>query len=112
MPLSVPGTKVLTAVLAGLGRATLTGSMLVVLAQVPVAAQAPAQDQATCRTGGDDAIAACSRLINLNPRVAFGFAGRGSAYNTKHDYDRAIADFSQAIRLDPRNATAFNGRGF
>jgi tetratricopeptide (TPR) repeat protein len=72
---------------------------------------AAAGDRETCSELGDEAIAACGRLINRNPGDAVAYANRGSAYRGKHDYDRAIADLDQAIRLDPKFAYAYNGRG-
>src|SRR5215468_4694098 len=75
-------------------------------------APALADDNDTCRYGiGDAKIAACSRVIQQNPKNAFAFNSRGFAHNSKGDYDRAIADLDQAIRLDPKYAIAYNSRG-
>jgi tetratricopeptide (TPR) repeat protein len=75
---------------------------------------AAADDRETCWKAelGDEAIAACSRLISSNPGVAVYFNERGNAYvDGKHDYDRGTADYDQAIKLDPKLAVAYNGRG-
>src|SRR5215470_14642592 len=75
-------------------------------------APALADDNDTCRYGiGDAKIAACSRVIQQNPKNASAFNSRGFAYNGKGDYDRAIADLDQAIRIDPKFAVAYNNRG-
>jgi Tfp pilus assembly protein PilF len=73
---------------------------------------AAADDRQTCdRSRGEEAIAACSRLINLNPDDAHAYTGRGNAYLAKADYDRAIVDFDQAIKLDPKFALSYYDRG-
>src|SRR5215475_2754417 len=72
----------------------------------------PSDDGGMCRTATDDeAIAACGRLLALNPEVPVAYRNRGIAYHGKGDYDRAIADYDQAIRLDPKNAVAYTSRG-
>src|SRR5580700_8300820 len=101
---------VFTTAPASLGRAALRRAIFGALGLLALAPPAAADDQTTCRAGGDDGIAACSRLIVANPRNAFAFANRGFAYNNKHDYDHAIADLSEAIRLDPKNPLPFNNR--
>src|SRR5215467_305007 len=75
-------------------------------------APALADDNETCHKGtGEDSIAACSRLIQRNPRNAVAYNNRGIEYNHKGDYDRAIPDYDQAIRIDPKYANAYVGRG-
>src|SRR5579872_667419 len=83
---------VFTTAPAGPGRAVLKRAIFGALGLLAFAAPAAADDQATCRAGGGDAIAACSRLIAANPRNASAFIARGIAYNNQRDYDRAIAD--------------------
>jgi tetratricopeptide (TPR) repeat protein len=39
------------------------------------------------------------------------YNNRGSAVQSKGDYDRAIADYSEAIRIDPNYAVAYSNRG-
>src|SRR5262249_57946024 len=78
-----------------------------------VAAQTPPADADACRNAtGDDAIAACSRLIGRNPRNAVAWHNRGIAYRRRGEDDRAVADYGQAIRLDPGYVPAYNNRGY
>ena len=75
-------------------------------------APAAADDRDTCDNGkGDDAIAACSRLIGRNPKDTGTYNNRGLAYYRKGDHDRAIIDYDQAITLDPKYALAYSNRG-
>jgi Flp pilus assembly protein TadD len=73
-----------------------------------------ADDSEICRDTqkGDEAVAACGRLIARNPKDVAAYNSRGHVYNAKGDYDRAIADFDQAIQRDPKLAVAYNNRGF
>jgi tetratricopeptide (TPR) repeat protein len=72
-----------------------------------------ADDAGVCRQGtGDEAIAACSRTLALNPKDAVAYNNRGSVYNEKGDYDSAISDLNQAIELDPKLALAYSNRGW
>ena len=79
------------------------------------AAPAKANDADACKNNSNDtadkAIAACTRLLKLNPKNDVAFNNRGLVYNNKGDYDRAIADYSEAIRLNPKFANPFNNRG-
>jgi tetratricopeptide (TPR) repeat protein len=81
-------------------------------AQAKAAAEAKvAADRAACGTrDGDGAIAACGRMIALDPNDAVAFNNRGFAYVGKSDYDRAIADYSEAIRLDPKLTAAADAK--
>lgn len=84
---------------------------------------AAANDGTTCTSGkGDEAIAACSRLIEAGALSAKSLPGayvmRGFAWRAKGEIDRAIADFDEAIRLDPsqreahiQRAIAWNRKG-
>jgi tetratricopeptide (TPR) repeat protein len=68
-----------------------------------IAAPAAADDAITCRDGAsDDAIAACSRVLQRDPKYAAAYFGRGFAYSIKGENDRAFADIDQALRLDPK----------
>jgi tetratricopeptide (TPR) repeat protein len=72
-----------------------------------------ADDASVCGSGtGGEAIAACSRILALNPKSAEAYNNRGNAYDRKGDYDRAISDLDQAIRLDPKNTVVYNNRGY
>jgi tetratricopeptide (TPR) repeat protein len=78
------------------------------LAALPSAAE----DVGTCRNGaGDDAIAACTRMLKRSPNDASVYDSRGAAYSGKGAYDLAIADFDKAIKIDPKDAAAYNNRG-
>jgi tetratricopeptide (TPR) repeat protein len=62
----------------------------------------------------DRQIAGCTRAIAFPPaRNIRGFLlyNRGSAWNSKGEFDRAIADFDEAIRLDPKVQFTQEGRG-
>jgi tetratricopeptide (TPR) repeat protein len=83
-------------------------------------ASAATDDREKCREmrGGDDAVAACSRLIGLNPKDAEAYYNRGLVYIDGHgfgngdDDDRAIADFGEAIKLNPASPKFHSIRGF
>jgi tetratricopeptide (TPR) repeat protein len=60
----------------------------------------------------DQAIAAYSEAIRLNPTLALVYKKRGDAYEDKDDFDQAIKDYSEAIRLNPKLALAYNNRGY
>jgi lipoprotein NlpI/Leu/Phe-tRNA-protein transferase len=59
----------------------------------------------------DEAIAAYTKAIELNPKNAMVFSNRGNVYNYKGLWDMAIRDYDKAIELDPKNAVTFNNRG-
>jgi lipoprotein NlpI len=87
-----------------------------VVAGSALVSQAIADDSAACeKASGDEAIAACTRVIQ-NRRTstqsrATSYHNRGLAYAAKGDHDRAIADYSEAIRLVPKDADAHFDRG-
>ena len=73
---------------------------------------ATADDTSVCQQAtGEQAIAACTRMLALNPKNAVVFVVRGVAYFRKGDYDDAISDYERAIRLDPKLAIAYSNRG-
>src|ERR1700730_18942455 len=76
-----------------------------------VASASAADDRDRCTSSiDDDALAACTRLIRINPKNAEAFINRGNVNLARGERDGAIADFSEAIRLNPKNAYAFARR--
>ncbi|MYG06771.1 tetratricopeptide repeat protein [Candidatus Poribacteria bacterium] len=59
----------------------------------------------------DQAIAAYSRAIELNPKLAEAYNNRGATYGAKGELDCAIADCNKAIELNPKLADAYYKRG-
>ena len=59
----------------------------------------------------DRRIVACSEVIRRDPRAAWAYVNRGTAYGRKGDPDRAIADYNTAIELDPKDADGYYNRG-
>jgi lipoprotein NlpI len=58
------------------------------------------------------AIADFDQAIQLDPKLAMAYDGRGNARQALGDKQGAISDLDQAIRLDPKLATAYHNRGF
>jgi len=59
-----------------------------------------------------------TKVIDLDPKLAMAYRGRGDAYRLNYeddddegDLDHAISDYTEAITIDPNDAAAFNGRG-
>jgi Tfp pilus assembly protein PilF len=81
-----------------------------------LAVPARADDMETCRKAdGDDAMAACTRLISSKTLhgndLAQAHLSRGLVYiRFKADWDRAIADYNEALKLSPRSTGAYTGR--
>ena len=59
-----------------------------------------------------EAIEACSKAIDLDPKHAVTYVVRGLAYANIGDHRQAIKDYDRAIELDSRNAPAYANRGF
>jgi len=60
----------------------------------------------------EDAIAAYSEAIRLDPGLSQAYNNRGLSYIKLGEYLRANQESDQAIRIDPRLAQAYNNRGF
>jgi tetratricopeptide (TPR) repeat protein len=55
--------------------------------------------------------AACTQVINAEPKSAEAYNNRCFAYNELQQYEKSVPDCNVAIKLDPRNASAHNNRG-
>ena len=58
----------------------------------------------------DQAIAAYTEAIELEPEWAEAYFFRGGAYAKKDDLERAVTDYSHVIRLNPHDVDAYNRR--
>jgi tetratricopeptide (TPR) repeat protein len=66
---------------------------------------------ASTRTGHyDEALAASTRAIQLNPLYALAYVARGAVHGNLGNHQQALADASQAIELDPRISLAYSNR--
>ena len=57
----------------------------------------------------DQAIAECTKAIELDPKNAGGYTARGRVYYMKEKYDLAIADYTKAIEINLMNIDAYYG---
>ncbi len=74
--------------------------------------QPDAGDAAACgKASGEEAIAACTRVLQRTPNDAVAHSNRGMAYSAKGDNDHAITDFDEAIKLNPKFTEAYYRRG-
>jgi tetratricopeptide (TPR) repeat protein len=82
--------------------------------------QSTPDDPRTLATRGDDhaasgdldeAIADYTQAIALDPRYAYAYSRRASAWVRKLEHGKAIDDYSVAIALEPRNPFHFLSRG-
>jgi tetratricopeptide (TPR) repeat protein len=86
-------------------------SIIVALSAFGMTATLAADDTSTCaKLSGDDAIAACSRLIKINPKHIQAYFNRGRTYIYKGDNDAAIADLDVVARFAPNNASVYYNR--
>jgi tetratricopeptide (TPR) repeat protein len=78
-----------------------------------VSSVARADSQRDCAVHADSVarIAACSELIQKNPRDASAHLNRGTAFQAKGEMDRALADYNKAVELRPNYAAAYETRG-
>jgi tetratricopeptide (TPR) repeat protein len=93
---------------------TVRGSTLFALLVSITIQPSRADDTSTCYNPGsdkDERIAACSRLIALNPKNTKAYFNRGSGYADKREDDQAISDYNQAIQLDSTFDPAYSYRG-
>ena len=56
------------------------------------------------------AVKSFTDAINIFPRNAYGYFGRGTAYSEMHDNRNALADFNKSIEIAPNHFT-YNNRG-
>jgi tetratricopeptide (TPR) repeat protein len=59
----------------------------------------------------DQAIAAYTDAIRLDPNHAMAYMNRANAYDNKGNFDMALADYDQAIRITPNNPLIYFNRG-
>ncbi len=59
---------------------------------------------ALAKSDPDAAIAAYTRVLQLDPAHAAALNNRGNAWSAKKDYPAAVRDFDAALRLQPRQA--------
>ncbi|HEX5808062.1 MAG TPA: tetratricopeptide repeat protein [Anaerolineales bacterium] len=60
----------------------------------------------------DDADAAYTKAIELDPNLAEAYYSRSVVWVDRGDFEKAIRDANDAIHIDPTNARAYNNRGF
>jgi tetratricopeptide (TPR) repeat protein len=58
----------------------------------------------------DQAIAAYTRALEIDPGNVLAYNNRGNAYGRQGQYDLAIADLTKALEINPRNADAYHNR--
>jgi tetratricopeptide (TPR) repeat protein len=59
----------------------------------------------------DQAVAAFSSALALDPKLSDAFGDRGNAYYMQRDFSRAVKDYSEAVKLNPEDVNGFNNRG-
>jgi tetratricopeptide (TPR) repeat protein len=57
------------------------------------------------------AIAECTKAIQLDPNYFHAYRNRGLAYHNLKDYQKAIDDYTKAIQLDPNYTDVYYRRG-
>ena len=77
----------------------------------PVVAAVALGDSLRAKKDWDAAIAAYTNAVQLAPKCAKAYYGRGRAYANKDDLDKAKADWNEAIRLDPKYADPHTSLG-
>ncbi len=59
----------------------------------------------------DEAIAACQKVIEIDPKNVYAYNNMGYALRKQEKYEEAIAAYQKAIEIDPKNAYAYNNMG-
>jgi hypothetical protein len=59
----------------------------------------------------DGSIAEYTKAIQIDPKSAKAYSGRGAVKFAIGDNQGAIADFTKAIELDPKSTESYTGRG-
>jgi tetratricopeptide (TPR) repeat protein len=59
----------------------------------------------------NEAIAKCTKAVDINPADAVAYNERAVAYAFQRRQEEAIADYTSAVKLDPKLARAWRGRG-
>jgi tetratricopeptide (TPR) repeat protein len=59
----------------------------------------------------ENAIAAYTKAIELDPKYAMAYYNRGNAYRALGKREQTITDYSKAIELDPKYVYAYNNLG-
>jgi tetratricopeptide (TPR) repeat protein len=85
--------------------------MVFVLSLLMAAPGAWGDAEEDCRQLKQNAIAACSTLMEHDPKNMMAYTQRGRAYRDKQDYERAMADIQAAIRLNPQDTDALAAGG-
>jgi tetratricopeptide (TPR) repeat protein len=60
----------------------------------------------------DEALACCTKAIELSHGFAEAYFARGNVYNRQAKYSEAVADFERAMELNPENETYRQNRDF
>lgn len=75
----------------------------------------PASVYRSCFDAGaakpEEVIAACSAVVEKDPRAAEAYFNRGAARMGLNRLDGALADFSMAVELNPKDPDGWNNRG-
>ncbi|MGI9034796.1 MAG: TonB family protein [Pyrinomonadaceae bacterium] len=59
----------------------------------------------------DSAVAAYSKVIEMNPKNASSYISRGLSYYNKKSYNLAVSDYNKGIELSPNESIAYFNRG-
>ncbi len=62
------------------------------------------------KTEYDSAIASYTEAIQIDPKYAPAYVGRGDAFKAKKEYEHAIAEYSEAIQLGSNAAAVYGAR--